>query len=268
METTDQQACITCGGPFTPMRKSGKPQRHCGAECRRKSVADAQKARTKAARVTTAAACAECGERIVNAELGRPRRFCSREHAARFHNRRHRRAWLPLRDPSPGQRACAHCGDTFTPKRRDRIYCYGKHCPQSAYHARVAKGDALRVVARVANCDGCGSEFHAKHPSARWCSKTCANRHWGNVRARQRGQLSEARYTDLEIFERDGWRCHLCRKLVNRDVPRLHLDGATIDHLIPTSLGGVDEPSNVATAHWKCNRGKRAKAMGEQLALI
>lgn len=212
--------------------------------------------------------CAQCGNPIVESGRGRPRRFCSDPCKQKASNTRQRRSQLPLRNPSPEPRQCAHCGDSFVPKRRDRIYCYGKHCPQYAYQARVANGEALRVVAHDATCAGCGGHFSARRPEARWCSTTCANRHWGNVRARQRGQLSEAKYTDLEIFERDGWRCHLCRMPVNRDVPRLHPDGATIDHLIPASLGGVDEPANVATAHWKCNRSKGARAMGEQLALI
>lgn len=30
-------------------------------------------------------------------------------------------------------------------------------------------------------------------------------------------------------------------------------DGATIDHIVPLSLGGSDEPANVATAHRRCN---------------
>ena len=80
--------------------------------------------------------------------------------------------------------------------------------------------------------------------------------------------MSEAKYTDLQIFERDGWRCHLCKKLVRRDVSRLHPEGATIDHLVPTSLGGDDEPANVATAHWKCNRHKKNRAMNEQLRIL
>lgn len=180
-------------------------------------------------------------------------------------NRRSRRARLPLKSPTAKQ--CAQCGAAFTAKSRDRIYCYGKWCAQVAYRKRRAEG-IQQVKPRLVRCDGCGDAFQSVRPEARWCSKQCANRHWGNVRARQRAQPSEARYTDLEIFERDAWRCHLCKKRVRKDVPRLHPDGATIDHLVPISEGGLDEPSNLATAHWKCNRDKRARAMNEQLAIL
>lgn len=146
------------------------------------------------------------------------------------------------------------------PKRRDRIYCYGKHCPQAAYQARKKAGEALLVSRREVACDGCGKTFITVRPEARWCSKACANRHWGNVRARQRGVLSTAKYTDREIFERDDWICQICHHPVDRDVSRLHDDGATIDHVIPISKGGTDEPDNVVTAHWRCNRDKGARA--------
>jgi len=96
----------------------------------------------------------------------------------------------------------------------------------------------------------------------------CANRYWGNVRARQRKAPSGARYTDLEIFERDRWRCHLCGRKVNRELSRMHPRGGTIDHLVPISDGGTDEPSNVATAHRACNLAKGAGAANDQLRLI
>lgn len=197
--------------------------------------------------------------------IGAPKRFCSDTCKTRAGNRRARRALLPLAQPAV--RACAHCCKAFVAKSRDRIYCYNQTCRQAAYQIRRAAGEQL-VGPRTGKCDGCGEEFETVRPEARWCSKRCANRHWGNVRARQRGAASKARYTDLEIFERDRWICHLCNKKVRRDVPRTDPEGATIDHLIPISLGGLDEPANVACSHWKCNRDKRARAMNEQLRLL
>lgn len=257
-----QGSCSLCGKSFEATRRGGKPQKYCSRECTKKAANIAFRDRNRPDRPTT---CAECGGPVVALQVGAPRKFCSDACKMRASNRRQRRAWLPLAQPAV--KVCAHCGQAFTAKSRNRIYCYDKFCAQAAYQARLGAGER-RVGPRTATCDGCGTAFETVRPEARWCSKTCANRHWGNVRARQRGTASEAKYTDLEIFERDGWRCHLCKKLVRRDVPRTHPDGATIDHLVPTSLGGPDEPANVATAHWKCNRDKRARPMGEQLRLI
>jgi len=78
---------------------------------------------------------------------------------------------------------------------------------------------------------------------------------------------SSVPYTDREIFQRDGWRCHLCGKRIREDLPRTHPDGATIDHLVPLSLGGVDEPHNLAAAHWRCNQAKGVRPANEQLRM-
>jgi 5-methylcytosine-specific restriction endonuclease McrA len=130
---------------------------------------------------------------------------------------------------------------------------------QLAYRKRKSAGELARMVKREVTCDGCGKSFIAEHPRARWCSKKCANRHWGLVRSRQRGRPSTARYTDREIFERDGWVCQICQRPVDREAKRLHPDGATIDHVVPLPRGGSDEPTNIVTAHWRCNRDKRAR---------
>jgi 5-methylcytosine-specific restriction endonuclease McrA len=95
----------------------------------------------------------------------------------------------------------------------------------------------------------------------RWAA---ANRERANARVRRyrrrkRANGSES-YDDSAIFERDGWICQICGGPVDRTVPRSDRAGATIDHAVPLSAGGLDAPSNVRLAHRACNasRGNRA----------
>ena len=85
--------------------------------------------------------------------------------------------------------------------------------------------------------------------------------------ALRRGARGTERYTLAQIAERDGWRCHLCKRFVDSAISPMQPRGATIDHLIPLSDGGPDTPLNVALAHRECNvaRGRRGAA---QLRLI
>lgn len=54
-----------------------------------------------------------------------------------------------------------------------------------------------------------------------------------------------------EVLRRDGFACRYCGAMA----PDARL---TVDHVIPSSLGGRDEPSNLVTACADCNAGKSA----------
>lgn len=59
-----------------------------------------------------------------------------------------------------------------------------------------------------------------------------------------------------EIFERDGGKCHICKKSV--DPINWHLD-----HIIPLAREGTHEPRNVAVSHPRCNRHKSAYGIAQ-----
>jgi len=260
-----ESRCLTCGKQFIPRSNGGKPQVRCSEACRRKSASAAQRRRQAPDRLKE---CVECGGPVVQMEIGRPRRFCSDECKTRCGNRQLRRRRQPV--GKPAERPCIHCGKTFQPKRRDRTYCYDGWCHQAAYQKRRANGDAGRMVPHEVACGECGTTFTAIHPRARWCSKACQIRHRGRSESRRRGPARDGDrpYADREIFERDRWTCHLCGKRISKTAKRTGPDGATIDHLVPLSLGGSDEPANVAAAHRRCNNEKRARAVGEQLCIL
>ena len=87
-------------------------------------------------------------------------------------------------------------------------------------------------------------------------------------RAAIRGAREVERFTDVEIFERDGWRCGICGGPVDRRLRYPHPLSASLDHIVPLSEGGTHERANVQLAHFICNSRKGARAVGEQLALV
>lgn len=52
------------------------------------------------------------------------------------------------------------------------------------------------------------------------------------------------------IYERDGWRCQYCGSHIESR------EAATIDHVIPTALGGSHNDENLRTACRPCNSTK------------
>lgn len=55
--------------------------------------------------------------------------------------------------------------------------------------------------------------------------------------------------TRFETLKRDAFTCHYC----GRKSPHVVLE---VDHIVPVCEGGSDDPINLLTACWECNRGK------------
>ena len=249
--------CEECETEYKP-RNGGKKQKYCSGACRRKVALRNLKSRQafELSERIEKIFCRQCGEKVFYKGTGAIPIFCTTKCKTKFHNVRSRRARPPLAIKE--NKNCEFCGKEFLALKRDRRYCPDGYCAQKAYKQRKETGQALPQTFDV-SCFGCGTAFTAKHPEAKWCSKLCANRHWGNVRARQaRSPLLDS-YSDREIFERDGWLCHICGLGIDGSLNRMSPMGATIDHVFPIAKGGMDSVDNVKAAHRSCNLGKGTK---------
>lgn len=70
--------------------------------------------------------------------------------------------------------------------------------------------------------------------------------------------MAISRRLRFEILRRDGHTCRYC----GASAPDVAL---TVDHVIPTALGGSDDPSNLVTACADCNAGKSSTAPDAEL---
>lgn len=179
--------------------------------------------------------------------------------------------------------ACAKCGapcekEPTRSRRYKELFC-SLACRNYYVPRRIL---AARKLARAArgthgqlwvggDCHCCGMAFVGAGASARYCSSECwriqrNRRSDARGRARRAG-IKHVPYSNVDIFRRDRWTCHLCLKRVRRDVHYLHPLSPTIDHLIPVSVGGDDAPYNVKCAHRSCNTKRGVKGT-VQLLLI
>lgn len=74
-------------------------------------------------------------------------------------------------------------------------------------------------------------------------------------RARLAGVAHEP-YTLAEIAERDGFICWLCGDSVDMSLRFPDSSSASIDHVLPVSLGGDDIRANVKLAHFGENASR------------
>jgi hypothetical protein len=150
---------------------------------------------------------------------------------------------------------------------------------QAIAKAAIAKAGTVAPTAWAAvPCKVCGQQFLTRWWGAstiRCCSPICdtadklaLKRNAKHVRRARQREAYVADVYRLDIYKRDGWRCHICKQKVNRKAVAPHPRAATLDHLIPLGMGGTHEPTNVATAHFICNAIKGNRLAGDQLALI
>jgi len=122
-------------------------------------------------------------------------------------------------------------------------------------------------------------------PPQQYCSLSCASKannraYWkdrpksngaGRVAARRRRRMRHQatwdRITDQQILERDKWMCWICKRRIGKTFKYPHPRSASIDHLLPLSLGGDDTAFNKKAAHLRCNMARGNGRPGEQLPL-
>jgi 5-methylcytosine-specific restriction endonuclease McrA len=150
---------------------------------------------------------------------------------------------------------CESCDAVFTTIRsRQKRFC-DKDCAGGWYRPRKLQSCGTDgAYQRGCRCDQCRAA-HAQRQRTRLAERRIAER---NRQLAIKTTIAE-KFTAEEIFKRDGWRCHICRKSVRRE-PRFNWDplSASLDHIVPLSKGGAHIRENVACAHLKCNQAKRA----------
>lgn len=189
-------------------------------------------------------------------------------------------------------RSCAHCGEEFIG--------YKAHCPSCRLWARRHDG---QLPALNRPCIICGAQITGRR-DREVCSTTCRNRRlvrdpvlraerqrryranrkarglpantWSPAlrdayhrrRAAKAGGELGLKVHYSEIAERDGWICQLCFVPVEPELAWPQPASGSIDHVVPLSIGGRHDPSNVQLAHLRCNTAKGATPPGGSDALL
>lgn len=249
--------CAKCGILFRPGRSN---QRFCSEQCRRSPVAE------KTIR------CRRCdAEMVVSGKAARAKKYCApcAEKSTRERNAsRGADSSIHARE----NRVCKVCSASFVVRAKSPSRCCSSQC------ARIASGRALQ---KTFTCQRCNREFTNKRGSKTknlFCSRECAfsARREGIAavvacpdkkvgiggserRARLLGRIVE-RLNALQVFDRDNWTCGICGETVDKFLAWPHPQSASLDHIIPLSVGGHHTESNVQCSHFACNMAKRDSA--------
>ena len=171
--------------------------------------------------------CPTCGERY-SAPIGNRRRYCS--DACRDANR--------IR----AVEVCGHCHAVFVPANRGQKFC------------SISCGQKGRPKPSTP-CRECGEPFVAQGNRAELCL-ACRR----EVQRYHRRWVPDA--VRQFVYERDGWVCQLCFQPVDPSVDGRQRWAASVDHIVPRSMGGTEDPDNLQLAHRICNSRRSDEGAG------
>lgn len=149
-----------------------------------------------------------------------------------------------------GEAECLSCRRATHGERGYMRGCRCDVCRQGKADAMRAWMEAFRAEQGVSYATAWRRKFRAEH---------------GYWPQRHGGQWI-AHAERMAIYERDDWMCHLCGERVDADAEFNDDMAASLDHLVPRSLGGSDDPTNLKTAHRGCNTRRGAKLLEEVAA--
>lgn len=166
------------------------------------------------------------------------------------------------------------------------LTCFICHLPMVKSRTSAVQGKAAHVKCRTSvhgytgyvrgcRCETCRAgkaarmqEWHAAYRAENGESQAAASRRLFREKNGYWPQGSNKDWISpkirADLYERDAWSCYLCGSDVDRDGDPNGDLAPSLDHVIPRSRGGSDDPSNLKTAHRACNSKKSDRLDAEQ----
>lgn len=177
----------------------------------------------------------------------RPESYRRQLSEARARNKQHREA---------NRKPCLGCGESFVAEKslaqKCCAACIEKYGPDSPISTCEVPGCDRPVRARSM----CSMHYRrwrraeGLEKSPVWDEERYQR--WKKRQHRKRStQVQPIRNTD--VFERDNWICGICGSAVDPELSWPDPRCATLDHIVPLSLGGDHIWENVRLAHARCN---------------
>lgn len=254
--------------PPTPCQECGTPTtrpRFCCVPCswrardRRKGVRPLEKANAERAASAIRRGCAVCGVQFRPTRWGNHRNgeqtCCSRECSAQ-----RKRSQTARHYDYPRANACDQCGRCVSLRAK---YCSA--CSPWVQPNRC-RDCGVEVSKGAQRCEPCrkkavaASKAKAKANPAYRVRKRAAK---AARRALERAAEAD-RFDPFEVFERDGWRCHMCGCSTPKRYRGTYRPNAPeLDHIVPLAKGGQHTKVNTACSCRACNGAKSDRILGQ-----
>jgi len=215
--------------------------------------------------------CVECGasyEPVQNTQ-----KFCSRKCKTASYNKRmcKRLREETLAEKVANPRYCLVCDALIPPTANLKRQFCSRKCTDASYMKRRNEKLLAEKVANPRYCLVCDALIP---PTATLQKKFCSNKCKQAAREGTASATGRLRVTvngvpqsidRVVIYERDEWVCQLCMEPIDRTLRWPDPMCASIDHVVPVSMGGDNSAENLQASHLRCNVVKGNSTSGSEL---
>lgn len=185
-------------------------------------------------------------------------------------NKRHRDAYAVRKAqniPPPDELTCSKCGKSkhFTEFKKSPTHRHGRHsqCKQCVKEKRNIHRSNPEVKARKKEQDRAWVSANPERRSAIWhrYAQTDNGKDHCRLRVRTRKariQSAQGKHTVEDIrnmYKRQKGKCYYCASKLSKTYH--------VDHIVPLTRGGSNDPSNLVIACPPCNLSKKDKLLHE-----
>ena len=249
--TIHTKSCLYCGEEFQTIDKN---QKYCSPGCAARHAGDQRRGEYF---------CEYCGKPRHSDHPNR-NRFCFPECATKFKVIK----YLPIKLQKEKEKeekrleqltkTCPQCGNTFIANVAHQKYC-SPECRYQESLDKVHQRNVENFVPIVSTCKECSKVFTTTfdHRSQLFCSEECSIRYWKKLYKQNRKiQIREAYVEPVnlwDLYNRDYGICSICGLPVPDSSEPSNIWAATVDHIVPLSLGGEHSTMNCQLSHRICN---------------
>lgn len=262
-----EKSCGWCAKPMLLKPGVARVQNFCSRPCamRARLVAEGKTGRRQMVRCR---GCGDCSERKVR-KHNDSGEYCSRECYTAWKIRLSGEKQALKRIAAnwyvkPGKEPLSKVEEEIAALRRIARWAPGRSATvrPCVKCGRKAKGSGNRR--RM--CIGCA--LVAKASAARRAKKSESGKARKRIykarrRALERGVTAD-KIDPIKVFERDGWKCHICHRRTPKALRGTYDDRAPeMDHVVPLAAGGTHTWGNVKCSCRQCNGAKSDRPLGQ-----
>lgn len=242
-----RKECPFCKKEFITKHKN---TRFCSSTCAARLAGEKRRGTYK---------CQYC-EGLIHSDHPGKRKYCSRECARldRIKDGMLKKQAKQIEWEKEHTKICPICKKQFIANNKLAMYCSDECCYEGQLKNKREEWRA-NYTPRTFACAECGKLVVTECGSTRtlYCSDACMNRSMKRDYKLRRAERMQKAFIEnvgmRSTFRRYKGRCGICGLPVPRTVEPSNIWAATVDHIVPLSLGGEHRKANCQLAHRICN---------------